>query len=566
MPFDGIVVRSVVDEMNQYILNGKIDKIYQPEKDEVVLSVRSFNGNFKLLISANPSYPRLHFTQFNKENPQTPPLFCMILRKHIAGGKIVDITQNSLERIIEIGITSPNQFGDLTQKKLIVEIMGKYSNIILVDENETIIDSAKHITHETSRVREVLPGGKYVYPPSNKLNPLDTSYDSFENIFDNLNDMISKELVKNYTGISPIIADELVFRCKDDLNKEILWEKFDGLMTQIKRKNYSPTLYSDSTNRNPIEFSAVEIMKYNECKVTFFKSISEVIEKFYYEKDLTSRMKQKSEDIRKQIGLLLDRATRKVERHELTIEDSKDKEKYKQYGDIIFTNIHALSKGDKVITTPNYYSEQYEEISIPLDEQLTPAENAQKYYKIYNKLKSAQESSLKILEATKIELSYFESVIENIEKCTSMDDIDAIRSELAQQGYLRSSSVKKKTKNTSKPLSFESSDGFIIFVGKNNLQNDELTLKTAVKNDIWLHTKLIHGSHVIIKTENKEVPDTTLVEAASLAAYYSKAKNSSNVQVDYTTVKNVKKPSGAKPGMVIYVNYKTVVVDPKGNV
>lgn len=565
MPFDGIVVRSMVDEMNQTILNGKIDKIYQPEKDEIVLSIRSFNGNFKLLISANPSYPRFHYTQFNKENPQEPPLFCIILRKHIAGGKITAVNQGSLERIVEITVISPNQFGDLTEKKLIVEIMGKHSNIILTDENGIIIDSIKHITHETSRVREVLPGGRYIYPPSDKLNPLEISYDNFYKVMSNNAASVSKALVKNFTGLSPLIADEIIHRCKNNENLECVWKQFENLVSKILTKSYLPVLYYNDVG-NPLDFSVIDLYKFADLKSTHFENVSEVIEKFYYEKDLASRMKQKSEDIRKQIGLLIDRAKRKLERHEQTLEDSKDKEKYKQYGDMIFANIHSLSKGDKVITTPNFYSENYEEISIPLDEQLTPAENAQKYYKIYNKLKSAEEASLKILEATQNELSYFESIIENIEKCTTMDDIDEIRNELFQQGYLKSSTVKKKTKNVSKPLSFISSDGFTIFVGKNNLQNDELTLKTSSKNDIWLHTKLIHGSHVIIKTENKEVPDTTLVEAASLAAYYSKAKNSSNVQVDYTTVKNVKKPSGAKPGMVIYVNYKTVVVEPKANI
>lgn len=569
MPIDGIVVRNIVHELKTNILGSKIDKIYQPEKDEVIIGIRSSSCSCKLLLTCNPSYPRIHLTEYTKENPKTAPNFCMVLRKHISGGKIVNITQPSLERIVEIHIESPNQIGDLTIKKLIIEIMGKHSNIMLVDENNKILDSIKHITEDISSVREVLPNLTYIYPPCEKLNPITISQAGFYNIFGSLNnENIQKAIINNFTGFGNLIAQEIVHRyslgVKSSQNVDInkLWHEFSVIISDIDNNSYTPAMYIDSSNDKPIDFSSVKIFEYHDYSSFESESISKIIEKFYYEKDTKDRMNQKTHELRKNIQVLVDRIIKKTEKLQEKIIECHDKEKYKIMGDLIFANIHNINSNENEIRVPNFYSNNCEILVIPLDNTLTPSQNAQKYYKSYNKLKNAETNAHELLEKAQLERDYLESVLVNIENCTTLDDISLIKLELEDEGYIKKTNLKRKIIEVSKPLSFISTDGFTILVGRNNIQNDQLTLKTAENNDLWLHTKQIHGSHVIIKTQNKKVPDTTLIEAGMIAAYFSKAKESSNVLVDYTTVKNVKKPKGAKPGMVIYVEYNTIVVTP----
>lgn len=572
MPLDGTVVSSIVNELNINLINGKIDKIYQTEKDELIIAIRCLSQSYKLLLSSNPSYPRIHLTNIAKENPATPPSFCMVLRKHLLGGKIVDISQPNFDRIVELHILSPNQIGDLTVKKLIIEIMGKHSNIILVDDKNKVIDSIKHISHQISSIREVLPGVVYFYPTSNKLNPLNITFEHFSQLLKNVdNTVLSKKLLNSFTGLSPQLSNEIVYRYSSNhdlyhTNLLKLWHEFNKIMSDIKNNVFTPWLYLDQTQNKPLDFSVVDMLMYKEYNCLKFDSTSVLIESFYQEKDRKDRINQKSEDIRKHLQILIDRNVRKIERLQEKLLESKDKEKYKIWGDLIFSSIHNIQKGQKELRIQNYFSETLDYISIPLNDQLSPSENAQKYYRQYNKLKNAEIASKDLLTKSKSEIEYLESVLNNIDNSANLGDILDIRFELEQEGYLHKSKYAKKNNSKSKLLKFISSDGFTILVGKNNLQNDELTLKTASKNDIWLHTKQIHGSHTIIITNNNQIPDSTLLEGAILAAYHSKAKNSSNVQVDYTTVKNVKKPSGAKPGMVIYVNYKTIVVTPQKSI
>lgn len=571
MPIDGIVIKNIAFELKENILNSKIDKIYQPERDEIILNIRTLTSNLKVLLSCNPTYPKIHFTNILKDNPSSAPMFCMVLRKHLLGGRIIDIIQPSLERILEIHVLSPNNIGDFTVKRLIIEIMGKHSNIILVEENNKIIDCIKHISEDISSVREVLPGLSYISPPSDKINPCSIDFVSFEKLFnsDSKADSIKKTLINSLDGFGNLIANEIYYRyALNDIDEKtidikILWMEFEKVISQLNDNRFTPTLYFEEDK--PYDFSSINIFQYRDFQQKVLSSISQVIENFYYEKDLKDRIRQKTEEIRKTLKILIERCYRKIEKSEEKLIECKDKEKYKIYGDLIFANLYGISKGQKELVTTNYYSQEQESITIPLDDTASPNIIAQKYYKQYSKLKKAEEMSTLQLVNINNEVYYLESVLTNLENCTNLDDINQIKIELEMQGYIKKVNLKKKD-NNSKPLSFVSSDGFTIFVGKNNIQNDQLTLKNASNNDIWMHTKSVHGSHVVIKTENKTITDNTLYEAAVLASYYSKARESANVQVDYTLIKNVKKPSGAKPGMVIYVEYKTIIVNPDINI
>lgn len=570
MPLDGTVVSNIAYELKNKLFGCRIDKIYQPEKDEIILSIKSVKEVYKLSLTSNPSYPKIHITEDKKENPQLAPMFCMLLRKHLINGRIMDIIQPNFERIIEIHILSIDQIGDKSIKRLIIEIMGKHSNIILVDENNKVLDSIKHITNAISSVREVYPGTDYFVPKSNKINPLEVSKESFNKIFENTHQTneISNTLINNFIGFGKILANEIEYRFfvnnkLNIVNIELLWDVFYEFIQKIKDNKFIPALYFEENNNIPNDFSSINLLQLTNYSSQSFESISQVIEKFYVQKDTQNRMSQKTESLRKSVTLLLDRDRRKLANHEQKTLECADRDKYKIWGELILSNIYAISAGSKQFEAVNYYTPNQDLITIKLDENLSPSENAQKYFKKYNKLKRTENSSLHLIDELNTEIDYLGSVLYNIENCILEDDINQIKTELSNEGLIKKSSNNKKKSNIkSKPMSFKSSDGFKILVGKNNIQNDELTLKIASKSDIWLHTKKIHGTHVIIRNENNEVPDTTLFEAATLAAYYSKAKNSSNVEIDYTTVKNVKKSSGAKPGMVIYVNYKTIVVNP----
>ncbi len=575
MPFDGSVVNSIVHELNDKLVNGKIDKVYQPEKDELLISVRSYKDTQKLLLSASSSFPKVHLTGSNKSNPTVAPSFCMLLRKHLIGGRIIAVRQPEFERIIEIDIDSFDELGYSTHKTLIAEIMGRHSNIIFIDKpTRRIIDSIKRVSFEISSVREVLPGREYEYPPSGeKTNPLEISKSGFLEGIAKVPGSIKAEkyLINAYNGISPAAARDICLKAGIDSDVDLKQSNnnlLDSLYTAFA--NFQQAVLNGSFNPNIVykegkaaDFSCFELDIHKGYDRQRFTSISEAIDRFYSEKDLKDRMKQKSGDIYKVITNRLDRCRKKLEILSGELQEAADSEKYKIYGDLIMSNIYDLQKGQDKARLQNYYSPDSEYIEISMDVQMTPSANAQRYYKHYNKSKNAINKINIQIEENKQEIMYLETQLDNLDKCSEELELEEIRNELAEQGYIKAKKAPKNKKvKASSPMHYISSSGFDIYVGKNNVQNDYLTLKFAVNQDVWLHTKDMPGSHVIIRTDGKDVDDATLEEAANLAAFYSKGKMSSKVPVDYTRRKNVKKPSGAKPGMVIYDNNFTIYMTP----
>lgn len=582
MSFDGIVTRAVVCELKNKITGAKIDKIYQPEQDEIILNIRSSSDTFRLLMSASSSNPRLHLTFQKRENPVSAPLFCMILRKQLQGGRILSVNQIASDRVIEFKIESYTELGDLTVKRLIIEIMGRHSNIILVSENGLIIDSIKHIDLTVSSVRQILPKLMYEFPPmQSKLQPSDVSEFSLGEIFKDSDKKAVCEniLVSSVTGLSPLLAREICFRAVGKTGVPLCDTAVDcvaaaavNMFKLSENEKFTPSLVYDEGKRHPRAFSCFELTQYRPLPQIFSDSISEIIDIFYEERSQNERISQKSAAVSKTISNNIDRCRKKIQLHKLNLKNSQNRDKYKIYGDLLTANIYKLVQGDTKALVENYYSENAEEIEIPLKPELSPSANAQRYYKLYSKAKSAEKHSAEELKKAEDELYYLETVAEALSLAKSAADIDEIKTELFEQGYVKASSgnsKSKKPKNKNKkgfnvsPLEFVTSDGFTVLVGRNNKENDFLTLKSSFSTDIWLHTKNIPGSHTIIKTKgNPTASDTAIYEAAALAAYHSKAQKSSQVPVDYTNIKNVKKPNGAKPGFVIYDSYSTVYVQP----
>ncbi len=575
MPFDGIVTSNIVWELNQVLSNGKIDKIYQPEKDEIILHIRANSNNHKLLISASSNYARLHLMSDTKTNPQTAPNFCMFLRKHIQGGRISSIQQKDFERIVEIYIESHNELGDPTLKKLIIEIMGKHSNIILVDtETHKILDSIKKISLDVNRYRQILPGRQYILPPDQgKISPLCVDKSSFIGKINEANVPVIKAIYLSFQGLSPFIARQVCVLAGVDEEmpshnithpqKEALYEQFSQITEAIRVHQYRPCVMTDFTKSIKDFYALTTPWIQESFGFQNYDSISMAVQIFYLSRDTQNRLKQKSSDLDKHIQSLLSKLGHKKQKLIEEILQAEGASAYRLYGELINANIYQIPEEASKVLLENYYNPG-EQTEITLDPNLTPSENAQRYFKKYTKSKTAYKEKKRQLKETNKELIYFESVLQNIENAGSPQDIEEIRQELMEEGYIKKRKTQRKNKQKpSKPLSFTSSDGFTILVGKNNIQNDTLTLKTASKSDVWFHTRQIPGSHVIISCEGKEPPEKTLLEAASLSAYHSKGKMSENVPVDYTFVKNVKKPNGAKPGMVIYDHYNTVYVNPR---
>ncbi len=574
MAFDGVTISAVVKQLNDNVLNGRIDKIYQPEKDEIILNIRSFKSVYKLMLTSNPQSPRIGFTFVSKNNPNTPPLFCMVLRKHIQNGKIISITQPNFERIININIESINELGDYSVKTLILEMMGRHSNIILTDDKYNIIESIKHVNADMSSVRQVLPGLKYIIPSSNgKYDTMKIEKEIFMKVFEEKKFLnLQSFIYKSFNGISPIIASEIVARAGfepsvrgDELNefeKNVLYEKFVEFINKIKDGQFNPNIiYEDG---KVVEFSPIETLIFKNFEKKYFDDISELLDFYYKKRDILYRMNQKSQDLKKLVLNNIERCVKKKHIQQKTLKEIKDRDKLRLFGELLTANIFMIKKGMTSFSTINFYDENMNEITIPLDANLTPSENAQRYFKLYSKQKRTFEALKSQIKQNDDELNYLEGVLESISNSTQEQDINEIRLELSEEGFLKKRNIGKNKHNIkkSKPIHYISSDGFNIFVGKNNRQNDELTLKTAKTNDMWLHTKNIPGSHVIIQSNGNDIPETTINEAALLAAFYSKGKNSSLVPVDYTLKKFVKKPAGAKPGMVIYTTNKTCYITP----
>lgn len=575
MALDAVAVKAVVSEL-QCLVGGRVDKVHQPERDEIVISVRTYDSSYKLVISASSNNPRLHLTQHSKKNPKTAPLFCMLLRKHIGSGKIIAVEQIGFERIVRIDIESYDELGECTVKHLYAEIMGRYSNIILTFADGKVVDSVKRVDSTISSVREILPGGMYELPPIQDKIPL-TEWDSNSVVESPTPMRADKLLLSAISGISPLTAREIIYTVfgEADVHSErlntnktaMLKIEIQKLAQRVLDNEFSPCIIEDVSSGKLLEFSATDIKQYETlAKVRRYDSMSSVLDDFYYKRDMHDRMRQKTADLTKLLNNHTERISKKISILERTLSDAENMEDYRIYADLIMANAYAIDEGQKSAEVINYFDENMGTIKINLDPSLAPAQNSQRYYKKYNKAKTALKEAAKQLEISKNELEYIQSTLALLERADRIEDVNAMRAELSREGYLKSKTAgaKKQKKEESKPMHFISSDGFDIYVGRNNTQNDYLTLKLANASDLWFHTKDIHGSHTVIKLGiDKEVPKNTVIEAAQLAAYYSKGRESSQVPVDYTTIKNVKKPNGAKPGMVIYDSYNTVYVTPK---
>ena len=568
MALDGITIAALTYELNQELTGSRISKIAQPETDELLFTFKSSKGQKRLYISASASLPLMYLTEENKPSPMTAPNFCMLLRKHIANGRITAITQPGLERIIQIDVEHLDEMGDLCQKRLIVELMGKHSNIIFCDHTGRIIDSIKHISAQVSTVREVLPGREYFIPDTmSKENPLTVTFERFSEIINNKPMPISKALFSSFTGISPIVAEEICNLAGIDSRLPSLELSSDSLLHMYKQFQYylepvslgmfHPVIYY--SGETPKEFAALPLSHFSEFECRNFTSISQVLSTYYATKNTQTRIRQKSADLRHVVQTALERNRKKYDLQSRQLKDTEDRDKYRVYGELINTYGYGLEIGAKELVCLNYYTN--EEIKIPLDPTKTAQENSQKFFAKYNKQKRTFEALSELIKETKDDIEYLESISNSLDIALSEDDLSQIKEELIQSGYVKRKNTKKKVKIQSRPLHYLSSDGYHMYVGKNNLQNDELTFSFANGNDWWFHAKQAPGSHVIVKTNGDELPDRTFEEAGRLAAYYSKKRGGEKVEIDYVEKKHVKKPNGAKPGFVVYYTNYSLIID-----
>ncbi|UFJ43227.1 NFACT family protein [Brevibacillus humidisoli] len=558
MAYDGMVTRAVAAELQQ-LVGGRISRIYQPHPHDIVLAIRAQGGNHKLLLSANPTYPRLHLTSEDFVNPTEPPMFCMLLRKHCEGGTIEAIRQVDTERIIHMDVKARNELGDMIVKRIIVEIMGRHSNVILTDpESNQILDSAQHVSHSISQYRQVLPGRHYVAPPDQgKSNPLQSTQDQFYRAINWNAGKLDRQIVDVYSGISPLLAKEVLHRAGVP-TRENLWHAFNELMSRIKANQYEPTIVHSATKT----VFSITTLNHLDGEQHRFESISACPQSYYQEKAMRDVVKQKVSDLIRIVTGEKNKNEKKIEKLEQTLSEAQDADRFRLHGELLAANLHLIQRGDRECTVTNWYDEDQPTITIPLDPLKTPSENMQSYYKRYNKAKNSVKVVNEQIAAAREEISYLEGILVQLEYA-SLREAEEIREELGEQGYVRNRSrqgTKRKKPDQLELTVYHSSDGIPILVGRNNKQNDYLTNKLAASSDTWLHTKDIPGSHVVVRS--RSIPDQTLREAAVLAAYYSKARQGSQVPVDYTLVKHVKKPSGAKPGFCIYENQRTLYVTP----
>lgn len=568
MAFDGITIAAVTRELRDNLTGGRIAKIAQPETDELLLTIKTPEGQRKLYISASASLPLIYLTEENKPSPMTAPNFCMLLRKHIGNGRITGITQPGLERIICLDIEHLDELGDLCSKKLIIEIMGKHSNIIFCDDKDMIIDSIKHVSAQMSSVREVLPGRQYFIPDTMaKLNPLDVDTDTFIRTLQGKPAAIGKALYTSFTGISPAASEDILSLAgldsgvpAKDYSEDMLshlYRQFSYYMESVSEGNFHPVIYYNG--KIPKEFSAIPLSGYETYEKESYASISEVLRTYFATKNTVTRIRQKSTDLRHVVQTALERNRKKYDLQTRQLKDTENREKYRIYGELINIYGYNLDSDAKELTCLNYYTN--ENVTIPLDPQKTPQENSQKYFAKYNKQKRTYEALSELIKETADDIQYLESIANALDIALSEADLAQIKEELIQSGYIRRKFTKKKGKLTNKPLHYISNDGYHIYVGKNNLQNDELTFSFANGGDWWFHAKGAPGSHVIVKTNGDELPDRTFEEAGRLAAYYSKNRGSDKVEIDYVEKKHVKKPNGAKPGFVVYYTNYSLVID-----
>ena len=572
MALDGIVISNIVAELNSTILNSKISKIAEPEADELLLTLKGPNGSFRLSMSASASLPFIYLTPTNKVSPLTAPTFCMVLRKHIANGRITKIYQPGMERIINFEIEHLNEMGDLCHKVLIIELMGKYSNIIFTDSDGTIIDSAKRIPASVSSVREVLPGRAYTIPATqeDKYNPLTVDSKQFADIISAKPLTVSKAIYSSFSGISPLVANELAHRAGLDADSPVaayshdellhLGSNFTWMMEDIKNNRFTPNIVRDGNE--PKEFSSIELTQYSDLTVTKYESISEVLELYYSERNTYTRIRQKSADLRKHVNTLLERNQKKYSLQMKQLKDSEKREKYKVYGELINAFGYGLTPDDKFLEAANYYDDN-KIIKIPIDNTKTPAENAQKYFRDYKKKQTAGQMLKKLLLEGEDEIEYLSNVLYEVETAPGEQALNEVRAELKSQGYLKYYKQRERKQKPADFLRYRSSDGFEILIGRNNLQNDKLTLHTARGKDVWFHVQKAPGSHTVVMSRGEDVPDTTKQEAAELAVLHSSQNGGAKVPVDTTEVRNIWKANGARPGMVLYNDYTTVYITPR---
>ncbi len=574
MAFDGVVIANIVSELRTHLLGGRLNKIAQPEKDELILTIKGqAREPYKLFISAGAGLPLIYLTENSKPSPLTAPNFCMLLRKYLNSAKILDITQPGLERIIQIKLEHLDEMGDLCIKYLIIELMGKHSNIIFIEEDMTILDSIKRINQFVSSVREVLPGKPYFVPVlSEKFDPLSIDYPVFSQKVLGKTMPLAKAVYGSLTGISPLLANELCFRASLDpedstasLSEDAslhLYRNLERMMEIVKTSAFTPGIvYQGET---PVEFSSISLSCYEDYELKPFPSVSSMLECFYASRNTVTRIRQKSSDLRKIISNAMERASKKYDLQLKQLKDTQKRDKYKVYGELITAYGYGLEPDAKVLTTINYYNE--EEISIPLDPTITPMENAKRYFEKYNKLKRTFDALTTLIQETQDEITYLGTIQNALDIAVDEEDLTELKREMTEYGYIKKRATDrfgakdkksngKKSGRKSKPLHYLSSDGYHIYVGKNNFQNDEITFQLADGGDWWFHVKKAAGSHVIVKSGGKDLPDKTYEEAARLAAHYSSVKDAIKVEIDYTQRKNVKKPSGGKPGFVIYSTY-----------
>lgn len=560
MSFDGLFTKAIVNELVSSLKGGRINKVHQPYKNEVILTIRANGVNQKLLLSAHPSYARVQFTEEAYDNPSEPPMFCMLLRKHIEGYILEDLYQIETDRMIVLEIKGRNEIGDISYKQLIIEIMGRHSNIVLVDKSRNIIlDSIKHVSFAVNSHRAILPGQPYIFPPAqHKQNPFHSDKEDLLKKIDFNAGKIDRQLVEQFAGISPLFAKEVIFQ-SGLANRTTIPETFVNMIKKVENGAILPSIMTsagkDSFYLFPLDHLNGEVKTYS--------TLSEMLDRFYFGKAERDRVKQQGNDIERFIHNEKEKNEKKIEKLKATLKEAERAEQFQRFGELLTANLYAANKGMREIEVLNYYDESGGTIIIPLDPRKTPSENAQKYFSKYQKAKNSVKVVVEQIEKAQIEVAYFDNLMQQIQ-AASPKDIQEIREELMEGGYIRERQKKKlKKAQNIKPVldHFLSTDGTDIIVGKNNKQNDYLTNKLAARDEIWLHTKDIPGSHVVIRS--KEPSNETIREAAVLASYFSKARTSSSVPVDFTRVRFVKKPSGAKPGFVIYDNQQTVYVTPE---
>ena len=576
MAFDGIVISNLTYELNTNLVGGRISKISMPEDNELIFTIKNNAKTYRLLVSASASLPLVYLTDVNKPAPKVAPAFLMLLRKYIGTAKINNIFQMGLERILCFELEHLNELGDLSHKRMYIEIMGKHSNIIFTDENNKIIDSIKRISANMSSLREVLPGREYFLPEElKKKDLLNTKLEEFIEILKSKKYPLSKSIYINFAGISPLIAEEIILRASllsqapstslSELEYTHLFHTIQNLLEDINAHNFTPNIIYKG--EEAIEFSSINLYSYEgkEYKRESFDSVSKMLYNFYSSREAFVLNRQKSSDLRRIVNTALERASKKYDLQEKQLQDADKKDIYRVYGDLLNTYGYSLKGGENSFTTENFYDDN-KEITIPLDKNKSAKENAKKYYDKYAKLSRTTKSLSEEILKTKNDIEHLQSIQTALEVSSDDESLSQIRQELVDFGYIKKHSSAKKQKIASHPYHYISSDGYDIYVGKNNYQNEELTFKVATGNDWWFHAKGIPGSHVILKSNNEEeLPDRAYEEAAALAAFYSKAKDADKVEVDYIQKKNIKKVAGAAPGFVIYHSNWSMVATPKAN-